>query len=201
MDKSKLPVITISRQYGAGGTTVAKALSERLSIPWYDRNLVKIVAEKSGYSEEEVKKDSEELSNSSKFMDFILNSASSYVSPHDALFKAQKEAILEIAKEPCIIIGHCSNIFLRLAGFNTFDVFLFADMEHRVERAETLKDEVVKNFRKYVEHRDNLRQTYYKQYTGSEMGRFSDYHLLLDTGKIGYTTAADIIYEAVTKTI
>ena len=105
----KCPVITISREYGALGRTLADKLSERLGIPYYDRDFVNKTAEQSGYDVEEVKRDSEELKPSSKVLNSILNSAVSYSSSHDAIFKAQKEVVLELAKSPCIIVGRCAD--------------------------------------------------------------------------------------------
>ena len=55
----KCPVITISREYGALGRTLAANLSERLGIPYYDKDFVNKTAEQSGYDVEEVKRDSE----------------------------------------------------------------------------------------------------------------------------------------------
>ena len=50
----KCPVITISREYGALGRTLAAKLSERLGIPYYDRDFVKKTAEESGFAVEAV---------------------------------------------------------------------------------------------------------------------------------------------------
>ena len=41
-------IITIGREYGAGGRTVAKLLSDRLGIPHYDKEIITLAAEKSG---------------------------------------------------------------------------------------------------------------------------------------------------------
>ena len=45
----KKNIITISRQFGSGGRTVGRQLAERLDIPFYDRELVKQVAEETGF--------------------------------------------------------------------------------------------------------------------------------------------------------
>ena len=39
MSERKYPVITISREFGAGGHSIARVVSERLGIPYYDRDL------------------------------------------------------------------------------------------------------------------------------------------------------------------
>ena len=47
-------IITISRQFGSGGRTIGKELAETLGIPCYDQELISMMAEKSGFSEEQV---------------------------------------------------------------------------------------------------------------------------------------------------
>ena len=46
---------------------------------------------------------------------------------------------------------------------------------------------------KYIEKRDKLRRTYYKTYTGREMGNANNYTICFDTGKISIPTCVDII--------
>ena len=38
MNQMKFPVITIAREYGAGGRSVASLLAEKLNVPGYDYN-------------------------------------------------------------------------------------------------------------------------------------------------------------------
>ena len=60
-------VITISREYGAYGRSVAKALSRKLGIEYYDVDFVRLTAQISGYSEDEVRREGEDLRNGEKF--------------------------------------------------------------------------------------------------------------------------------------
>ncbi len=48
-------IITIGRQCGSGGHTIGKKVAERLEVPFYDKKLVEIVAERSGLSAKTVK--------------------------------------------------------------------------------------------------------------------------------------------------
>ena len=77
MTELRYPVITISRQYAAYGRTVAKGLSEELGIPYYDKDVVRKTAEQSGFSEEDIKREGEDLSRAGKFMNDLLNNAAS----------------------------------------------------------------------------------------------------------------------------
>ena len=99
-------VITISREYGAYGRSVAKALSKRLGIEYYDVDFVRMTAQKSGYSEEDVSREGELLSAGSRFINSFL-STSAYNSSYDEIFQAQRQVVLELAKNPCIMVGRC----------------------------------------------------------------------------------------------
>ena len=48
-------IITISRQFGSGGRTVGKELADQLGLPCYDQELISMMAEESGFSEEHVR--------------------------------------------------------------------------------------------------------------------------------------------------
>ena len=163
-------VITISREYGAYGRSVAKALSARLGIEYYDVD----------------------LSQGSRFINAFL-STSAYNSSYDAIFQAQREVILELAKKPCIMVGRCSNIILREAGVKTFDVFLHADHAFRRAHALELNEYGKADVDKYIERCDHWRKTYYRAYTGHEMGDYHDYDLSIDVGKIGPEKTVDLL--------
>lgn len=201
MADKKYPTITISREYGAGGRSIAKGVSERLGIPFYDRDFVKKTAAQSGYSVEDIEKEGENMSHAGKLMNDFLNNAVSYTSSHDGIYQAQKATILELANEDCIIIGRCSNIILREAGIPSFDVFLHADLLHRMKRAAELNENTdpTLDLKKYVERRDDLRETYYKSYTGHVMGDYHDYDISLDTGNLGYDTCVDLLSDLIGK--
>ena len=197
MADRKYPIITISREYASGGTSVAKEISEKLGIPYYDRDFVRETASKSGYSIEDIEREGEELSTISKIMNDFLNNVTIYKSSHDAIFLAQVETILRLAEHDCIIIGRCANLILREAGIPSIDVFLHADILKRTSRALELNTYGDDDLRRYIEKRDERRATYYKTYTGHILGDYHDYDISLDTGVLGYHTSADIIIDLV----
>ena len=47
----KYPVITITREFGSGGRTIARQLAEKLGYDYYDYNLVQKIAKESGLAE------------------------------------------------------------------------------------------------------------------------------------------------------
>ncbi len=185
-------VITISREYAAYGRSIAKALSEALGINYYDVDVIRKTAKVSGYSEEDVTREGEYISDGRRFINEFL-STSTYNSSYDAIFQAQREVILELAKEDCIIVGRCSNIILREAGVETFDIFLHADKDFRVRRCEELGEYGKTDPEKFVDRCDHWRETYYHAYTGHTMGNYKDYDISLNVAKLTPQGTIDVL--------
>ena len=45
-----MKIITISREFGSGGRSIAKAVADKLGIAYYDKELVRQVATETGYA-------------------------------------------------------------------------------------------------------------------------------------------------------
>jgi cytidylate kinase len=195
--QSGLPVITISRQYGAGGRTIARGLSARFDIPWYDKDFVAETAAKSGYSEEDIRQEGEQLSAGGRFLNSVLNTSAAYSSSHDGIFLAQKQVIMELSASPCIIVGRCADYILKEAGIFRFSLFLYADLPFRLARARQLHENGGMDLRKYVEKVDSQRDTYYRNYTHRSLGDFSLYDLCLNSGRMSMDDNIEFIAQMI----
>lgn len=193
----KFPVITIGREYCAYGRTIARILSERLDIPYFDKDFVKKTVIESGFSEDEVNSEGESISTLSLFLENFLNGTAAYNS-YDDIFEAQKHVIVDLAKEPCIIVGRCADFVLKEAGIPSLDVFLYAETDFKLKRAAELHPgNDTAHLKKIMKKQDELRRIYYKHYTGHDSYDFSNYDLCLNTGIIGIEKCADIIEDIV----
>ncbi len=200
MSEKKIPVITITRQYAAYGRTVAKGLSARLGIPFYDRDVIRKAASESGYSVEEIAEEGEDIGKGSRFLNAILNSSAAYSSSHDKIFEAEKYAIINFAKEqPCIIVGRCAAQILAEAGIPAIDVLLYGDMQYRCQHALELGEYGRMDVKRYVARRDALRATFCKTYTGADLWDISNYDLCLDSCLLGPDTCVEIIEHVIHK--
>ena len=199
MSNRRYPVITISREFGAGGRSIAKSVSEQLGIPYFDRDFVKQASDESGYSVEDIKREGESLSRKSKLLDEILNNTASYHSSHDLIYDAQRDLVLKLAQNDCILVGRCSNIILQEAGIPSLDVFLYADQESRIAHITELGLNGDEDPRKCLLKTDSLRDTYYKAYTKHVLGDYHDYDLILNTDVVGYDKCAELIVEIARK--
>jgi len=192
-------IITISREYYAGGRSVAKKLSEQLGIEWYDYDLAKMASKASGYSEEEVLSEGEEISWLENTIEKMLTGASFYTSSHDEINQAFREVLLELAKKPCIIVGRGANAVLSEAKIKSFDVFLYADISTRIKRTMEMRGMQEDAAKHFLEKHDALRSLYYNKYFGRTYGDAREYTMSLDTGSIDYDLCTEIIVKAVDK--
>lgn len=198
-ENKQLPVITISREYGAGGRSVARRLAEKLGIEFYDKDFVRLTAKVSGYSEEDVWREGENMSSGAHFLNQFLGGTAAYNNSYDEIFQAQRAVIEGLAEKPCIIVGRCANWILREANIPCFSVFLYGTRAYRLQKTIEIGEYGKMDPEKYLDRRDHWRQTYYRAYTGHEMGVCSDYDICLDTGRIGIDTCVDLITQILTK--
>ena len=114
-------IITIGRQFCSGGSEIGRKLSERLGIPYYDKNLYEHAAENSGFSPRYVREIEETPTGSflySLAMFPYVDFGADNMIPSGILISAdQTEYILEKAKEgPCIFVGRCADSILSSAA-------------------------------------------------------------------------------------
>ena len=192
--KLKYPVITIGREYCAYGRSVAAKLEEQLGIKYYDKDFVNKIIIESGFPEETVEKENERMSGGAKFWEDLLSATATYSSSYDRIFEAQKQVVIDLAKEPCILVGRAAGNILREAGINSFNIYLYADIETRVKRCAELNPELKPSqMEKYVRKIDSDRQTYYKRYTGTDLDDPHNYNICLDVGTLGLDQTVETI--------
>jgi cytidylate kinase len=110
------------------------------------------------------------------------------------IFLAQFDTIRRLAGQgPCVVVGRCADYVLR-DDKNVVNVFLKADMEHRKERA-IERGADIGRAEDVVKRHDKERASYYNYYATTNWGDVNNYDLCLDTGKIGYDGAVDMICE------
>lgn len=186
-------IITISREFGSGGRTVGKKLAERLGIAYYDKELIEKVHSETGFSKEFIEEHGEYSPSKSIFSYAFIGRDINGVSMNDHIWNAQRKAILEIAdKEPCVIVGRCADYILKDRD-DVFNVFVYADMEHRAKRIVAVYGETNESPEKRLKDKDKKRRINYKYYTDRDWGECHNYDLTLNSAKIGIDKCVDII--------
>jgi len=192
-------IITVSREFGSGGRTIARQIAEKLNLAYYDKELVKQVATETGFHEDFVEQQGE-YATSGNWFAYALSQRGgplpNMLSADDFLWAIQRKVILEIAEkdEPCVIVGRCADYILRDRD-DCLNIFIHAPMDARAERIVRLYGESDKPAEKRLEDKDKRRRLYYKRYTGRDWGISQNYHLSLDSQALGIENCVDIVSE------
>lgn len=190
-------VITISREFGSGGRSIARKVAEALGYAYYDEALVERIASESGYSKEFIARRGEDATSTSSFLFNLARSGSAGLDGgsdvSDKLYVLQHNLISKLPEEgPCVIVGRCSDYILRDRP-DALHVFIYADAQFKAGRIVGLYGETEDSPEKRLEDKDKKRRVYYKNYTGRIWGMSSNYDICLNSGKIGIEKCADII--------
>ncbi len=189
------PVITISRQYGSGGRDIGLSLSKKLGIPYYDNELITMAAQESGFAPEIFKNADQNASNSLLFsLSMYGSTTGTFNMPlGDQVFLIQSDIIKKVANEgPCIIIGRCADYILRDFP-NCFSVFLHAPLDRRVEYAVGSYGVDPFKAKDVITKTDKKRSVYYTHFTGEKWGATENYHLSVDTVRMGIDGTTEAI--------
>ncbi len=180
-------IITIGREYGSGGRQIGEMVAKELGIAYYDKELIKLVAEKSGFSHEFIE-DNEQRTSNGFMQNWAASSAYSngffstqYLPLSEALFISQSQAIREIAeKESAVIVGRCADYIL--AGRkHTINIFIHAPTEVRVARIMKLHNIDEASALKEIAKSDKERGNHYFRYTDQKWGKAQNYDLCINS--------------------
>ena len=181
-------IITIGRQFGSGGRELGRRLAEELGIEYYDREIIEQIAQKTSFSQDYVRQVVEgknhrlyPITINSTFNTFAVEQHAQML---QTVFEAQIQTLREMAElSDCVIVGRCADYFLR--EYRPFRIFVYADLESRVQRCleRSDDDEVLegKELRRQIKKIDRTRARYYTDCTGQTWGDKAYYDLCLNT--------------------
>lgn len=186
-------IITISRQFGAGGEELGRMAARALDIPLYNKDLILRTAKASaGLTPAQVRKWDERVPASFGLTQSLFDFYNRPLS--DKLWEAQVRAIREMAdKESCVIVGRNADYILREFD-HCLHVFVHADFEWRFERmCGLMPDTEPEKLRANIKEVDHARSNYCMHYTGNRFGDAVNYDLTISTSKLGIDTALEEI--------
>ena len=201
MNKEDKFVITIARQFGTGGHEIGTELARRLGVKLLDKQILNAVASRTGAIEEAVERigarNPSWRDDFTSFYQQYMSSAEYNGQEQDQtshqLFKAQAQAIREIAaEESCVIIGRCGfDIFADHP--NALKIFIHSDINTRARRIARRYDISEQDARVMVVDTDYSRELYTKTFTGREWADARNYDVSLDVRKFGVNGAVQFL--------
>ncbi|MDR0541519.1 MAG: cytidylate kinase-like family protein [Dysgonamonadaceae bacterium] len=193
-------IITIGRQLGGGGKQISEALSQRLGIPCYDKELIQIASRESGLGKEFFENFDEKSSH--RFFGTYFGFRSGFMGDsnylgNETLFKIQSDVIKELAeKESCIFVGRCADYILRNHP-QCFNVFICARKQDRIERISAAQNISQREAAVLIEQTDKKRTDYYNYYSNKVWGMATSYDLCVNSSVFSMDAIIAMIEEYV----
>lgn len=195
--------IVIDREYGSGGREVARILSEKLGIEFYDGNLLVMAGQEYGIDLSTLQT-YDEKGVGGVLHDLSLASTTAYgTNMNDTPFQvysAQSRLVQQlVAKGPCIFLGRCTAQILKSEAHAPFvHAFVYAsNLQDRIDRARNVDGVDSARIEAYIRRRDAQRKNYNRFFTDKTWGDPANYDLMLNTSALGYEAAAEAILAVV----
>jgi cytidylate kinase len=209
-----VPVITIGRMYGAGGETVGHLVAGRLGAELVDGKFFVEVARRLELPPDEVER-LEEVPGS--FLNRVIQAlgsasiefaappeAAAWAPPYNDPTLDTRKAVLQITQElireaartgNAVIVGRGAGYLLRDHP-GALHVFLRASERDRVAALREAFGFGEEEARRRIKHVDANRGAYVRQVYNHDWLDPGHYHLVVDTGRMGYERTAAVIAAA-----
>ena len=202
-----MAVLTISRQFGTGGLTLGKMVSEKLSFHFYDEEIIQLVAEKAKVSKHWVESMEKEAGGkfqrlisglvSKSLVDRILDDQRGYID-EDIYVDLLHTVIRKIADEgEAVIIGRGSQYILR-DHKDVSHVLLVADKEHRIKFIEERYNLSTDKATRVVSTEEKKRTVLYRKFGKEDYDQPVHYHMVLNMNMTDLHTAVKLMCRLVT---
>ncbi|MCR4787315.1 MAG: cytidylate kinase-like family protein [Lachnospiraceae bacterium] len=188
-------IITISRQFGAGGGELGRKVADRLGYYYCDKDMIlRSAMESPSLSPNDIRKFDEKVPFDFGFGQSLFDF---YNRPlNEKLFMAQQEAIRHVAeKGNCVIVGRNANVVLKEYD-HSLHVFVAATEFFRLQRLkERLPGYTEARILEEMKTVDRQRKKYCSYYTNTEFGNAEYYDISVKSSTLGIDKCVDIICE------
>jgi len=183
-------VITISREAGAKGTTIARAVGKLLGWPVYDHELLDRVGKEMGTHVDLVKLVDEKPM--SWLEQCVVSLVSEYNLSHDSYMVHLIATVRALGEEGnCVIVGRGANLIL--PHNQTLNVRLVGNLKNRIAHIQDKLKLSDKEAARWVEKTNKQRHDFVHNHFGKDVADLSNYDLGLNTSRLGVAECADTI--------
>ncbi len=184
-------IITISRTFGSGGHMIGTKLAEKLGYSCYDKNLLELLSEKTGISEQGLMSADEKLPQ--KILDHYVPTRVTDYNTSLYLFKMESQLIRELAeKECCVFIGRLADWILKDRK-DVLNVFITAPDDDRVAHIMETEGVTEAQAQKLMMQIDKMRNNYYSYFTDRKWQHTKDRDLIINSSLLGIDGTAGML--------
>lgn len=196
-------LITISRQYGAGGSEVARLVAHGLGWSVVDNEIVDLVARRAGLAPEVVAAQDERAPGFvERLARALTNSSQEYAVPElgvavgpeaPSLVRLTELVVQEVAAEGRkVLVGRAAPAVLGRA-VDAIHVKVVAPRPFRVQLAASAERCSPEEAERLLEVTDRQRARYHREHYGRDWDDPAHFHMVLNTGFLGLEGAAQVI--------
>lgn len=200
-----MPLVTVSRQYGSGGSEVAEKVAHALGWQLWDNALVDEVARRLGVSAEEVSAREERVPSLPERIASALALGMPEVMPTVADLAAQpsEERIVAVTKRvieeavhagPAVLVGRGAQCMLAERA-DALHAYCYAPVEALASYVVTNLGVPAEDARRVVTERNQQREQYVKRHWKRDWRDPANYHICVNTGWLGLDGAAELIVQ------
>jgi cytidylate kinase len=197
-----MAVITISRQFGAGGMSLGRKVADMLDYSFFDEEIIQLVAQKARVSPDWVRSIEKEAGGKlhklintlipRNVVDRILDDQRGYID-EEIYVDLLIQIVTKVAEEDnAVILGRGGQYILK-GRPGVFHVLLVADMDHRVGFVEAKYNLTPSQATQSVYSQDKKRINLYRKFNKTDYDRPDHYHLTLNMSKISLNKAAELV--------
>jgi len=193
-----MKIITISREFGAGGGEIGSKVAKALNWEYFNKEIILKAAADSNIDMYSLLKWDEKVPISFGFTQSLFDFYNRPMS--EIVFEAQKKVIIDIGqKGKCVITGRNANAILKEFD-GCLNVFIHADFNWRLNRMKDkmpgfTEEQVASEIRAI----DKKRKKYSAFYTKMDFGMSEYYDICLDSSRLGIGECVEIIKDIATR--
>ena len=191
-------VITIARGFGSGGKEIGVKLAERLGIPCYEQQILKMASETSGINETLFNLADEKVFVQDKLkglpFNYVVEPSDKRFTSNNNLFNIQSQIIKQLAGEMSfIVIGKCADYVLR-DFCNVASFYIEAPRADCVASITKKMGVTEAEAHRLIAKTDKYRADYYKHYTkGNYWTNPVNYDMTLNSARVGRDRCVDVM--------
>lgn len=194
----KCKYVTIEREYGSGGTKIARLLSEECRVPCYGREILEAVAKRMDISVERIEQYEEKATNSLLYTLVMMGRAqagnSDMLTAEGVIYLEEQEEIRKMAMEgKTIFLGHCASEALKDKE-GVIRVFIRSgsneEKRQRIREDYGIAQKDIDATQKFY---DRKRANYYYANTSKNWKNLSNYDIVLDSTALGIEGCVSVL--------
>lgn len=191
--EAQRPMITISREYGALGGTIGRAVSHALGFGFYAQELVHEIAKHASVRQRVVESlDERSQTRIGRWVNDMITGG--IFAPSDYLRNLSQVIVTLGRHGRGVIIGRGAHLILNPAS--TLRVRAYAPLEHRVRYVARRDELSLSAARRKVCSIDEERAAFYQRHFGNDVADPLNFDLMLNTSTLSVPECCDIIAHA-----